>query len=74
MLGSDSSIQPGLSIALLQLDYAPHLNVINSDCEYVLRFKLSKPLFRIDENVLFGAVFIPLDNSKYFRSDLHNLF
>jgi len=23
-------------------DYAPHLNVINSDCEYVLWFKLMK--------------------------------
>ena len=28
-------------------DYAPHLNVINSDCEYVLWFKLSNPYLEL---------------------------
>ena len=55
-------------------DFAPYLKVINSVCEYVLWFKLSKSLFRFDEDVLFGAVYIPPDNSKYFRNDLHELF
>ena len=35
---------------------------------------MSKSLFRTDEDVLFGAVYIPPDNSKYFSNDLHELF
>ena len=35
---------------------------------------MSKSLFKTDEDVLFGAVYIPPDNSKYFRNDLHDLF
>ena len=38
---------------------------VESECEYVLWFKLSKCLFKTDEDVIFGTVYVPPANSGY---------
>ena len=43
---------------------------IETDCEYVLWFKMSKSLFNADEDVVFGAVYIPPASSSYNVNDI----
>ena len=45
---------------------------INTDCEYVQWFKLSKSVFDSHEDVIFGSVYIPPDN--FFRFFKQNMF
>jgi hypothetical protein len=47
---------------------------IDTECEYVQWFKLSKCLFETDEDVIFGSVYIPPENTKYFDKNIYDLF
>ena len=42
-----------------------HFNYVESECEYVLWFKLSKCLFGTEEDIMFGSVYIPPAGSGY---------
>ena len=43
---------------------------IDTECEYVQWFKLSKYLLKTDEDVSIGAVYIPPENRKYMKQDI----
>lgn len=47
---------------------------IDSDCEYVQWFKMSKCLFNTTEDVMFGAVYIPPAKSDYRVDEILELF
>ena len=50
------------------------LTEISTECEYVLWFKLDKSLFCATEDVYFGVVYVPPDNTKFFSRDIFYLF
>ena len=52
---------------LIKNDILKHFSVVDSECEceYVLWFTLSKAIFGTGADVLFGAVYIPPENSRY---------
>lgn len=47
---------------------------IDTECEYVLWFKLDKVLFNTDEDVYFGAIYIPPAYTGYSQADILDLF
>ena len=50
---------------LVNKHIASYFEYIDSDCEYVLWFKLSKVLLNIGEDIYMGAVYLPPINSNY---------
>ena len=53
----------GISTFIKQ-DLASYFTVIETDSEYVQWFKLSKVLFNTDQDVIFGAVYVPPESLK----------
>ena len=47
---------------------------IDTECEYVQWFKLSKHILDTDEDVYFGAVYVPPDNTKFYSREIYALF
>ena len=41
---------------------------------YILWFKVDKALFQTDEDVYFGAVYVPPANTDYCRNDILEMF
>lgn len=50
------------------------LNIVNTDCNYVLWFQLKNVCFYKVDDVLFGTVYIPPENSKLFFRRLNKSF
>jgi hypothetical protein len=46
-----------------------NISMIETDSKYVLWFKISKNIFRLQQDVLFGIVYIPPENSLYCVGD-----
>ena len=51
-----------------------YFEYIDTDCEYVLWFKLDKVLFNTDEDVFFAAVYVPPAYTDYSQTDILDLF
>lgn len=51
-----------------------YCNIIESDCEYVQWCQISKTLFKGDEDLVFGIVYIPPDNTKFFKQSIVDKF
>jgi glutamine cyclotransferase len=45
------------------------IHPLESDSKYVLRLKVDKQLFRMRQDVIFGIVYIPPENSIYCTGD-----
>ena len=52
----------GIAI-LIKNEISKFVSAVESECEYVLWFTLSKTFYGTVDDVLFGAVYIPSDNS-----------
>lgn len=46
-----------------------HVNIINTECKYVLWLQLKNVCLANVDNILFGIVYIPPENSKYSSPD-----
>jgi hypothetical protein len=44
---------------------AKHIDIVNTDSKYVMLFKCSEQLFKTDQPVFFGVVYIPPEYTKY---------
>ena len=53
---------------------ARYFEYIDSNCEYVLWFKLSKVLLNTDEDIYIGAVYLPPINSNYCQDRILDMF
>ena len=51
-----------------------HFEEIHTECEYVQWFKLPKKATDLDEDVIFGAIYMPPENSKYCDKRLCEMF
>ena len=51
-----------------------HFEYVDTDCEYVLWFKLDKALFQSEEDVYFGAVYVPPAYTDYSKTDILEQF
>jgi hypothetical protein len=48
---------------------AKHIDIVNTDSKYVMWFKCSEQLFKTDQPVFFGVVYIPPEYTKYSSED-----
>ena len=58
-------------------DIYPHVTVIESDSDYILWFKISKPfLKKTDEDFVqvFGAIYVPPSESRFNAQDGVDIF
>lgn len=55
-------------------DIYVYFEEIYTDCEYVQWFKLSKRLFSTNDDVILGSVYIPPDNTRFFKQNILDLF
>ena len=46
-----------------------YIDIVNTDSKYVLWFKCSKNLFKTEQPVYFGVVYIPPEHTKYSSED-----
>ena len=46
-----------------------YVQIIKTDCKYVLWFKINKFIFNTIEDVLFGVCYIPHEGSRYSSND-----
>ena len=46
-----------------------YISKIDTESDYVLWIELSKHLFKLDENVILGAVYIPPEGSNFYNED-----
>ena len=46
-----------------------YVDVIDSECEYVMWVKLKKSLFNIDNDIIIGIMYIPPEQSKFYNDD-----
>lgn len=53
---------------------SPFIQLVESDCEYVLWFEINSNLLDVDEDILVGSVYIPPDNSEFYSHDLYESF
>ena len=51
-----------------------YFSIIETECDYAQWFKLSKELFHLEEDVLFGVVYVPPETSKYFIQEKLDAF
>lgn len=59
----------GLAVLINDKIYK-YFKYVESECEYVLWFKVDKELFQTEEDVYFGAVYVPPANTDYCCNDL----
>lgn len=55
-------------------DFIKYFQVIHSDCEYIQWFRLSKSVFNTNDDVVFRSIYIPPENTKFFKQNLLVLF
>lgn len=66
-----SKVRSGGIALLIRDSLVKYVTVINTNCKYVSWFKMNKSLFNIDEDIYFGAVYIPPEGSKYSSPDCY---
>lgn len=64
-----SNIRSGGIIVAIKDNIAKHINVIDTDCKFIMWLKISKVLFNVDKDVICGVVYIPPEASKYSSND-----
>ena len=60
--------------AFVKNDLFQHISVIETESDYILWFKLSKTLTHTDEDIFFGAVYLPPTESRFNTQDELDLF
>jgi tRNA(Ile2) C34 agmatinyltransferase TiaS len=48
---------------------AKHIDLVNTDSKYVMRFKCSEQPFKTDQPVFVGVAYIPPEYAKYSSED-----
>ena len=51
-----------------------HISSVESDSDYIMWFRLSKTFLQTDEDLVFGIVYLPPNESKFNNSDELDLF
>ena len=49
---------------------SPFIHVLPNQSEYVLWISINKAITNLDEDLIFGALYIPPENSRFFSQDL----
>ena len=49
-------------------------SAIDTECEYVQWFKISKSCLHCNEDYVIGTVYIPPENTKYFKQNIVDFF
>lgn len=62
-------VRSGGIIVAIKDNIAKHINVIDTDCKFIMWLKISKVLFNVDKDVICGVVYIPPETSKYSSND-----
>ena len=52
----------------------PYINIVKSDSDFVMWFKINKSLFKTSEDILFGVVYISPPESRFHNVDEIELF
>ena len=64
----------GGKAVMIKKNIYKHFEYVDTDCEYVLWFKLDKALFQSEEDVYFRTVYIPPAYTDYNQSDILEQF
>ena len=59
-------------ILVYKTELSSFVNIVESESKYILWFKLNKNLLHLPQDVLFGIVYVPPENSKYCIGDPFN--
>ena len=59
---------------LVKTSIAKYFDYIETECEYILWFKLHNSLFNADEDLYFGAVYVPPGGSAYVQNNILERF
>ena len=65
-------VKSGGIILAYKTELSNFVNIVESESKYILWFKLNKSLFHLPRDVLFGIVYVPPENSKYYIGDPFN--
>ena len=65
-------VKSGGIILAYKTELSNFVNIVESESKYILWFKLNKSLFHLPQDVLFGIVYVPPENSKYCIGDPFN--
>ena len=65
-------VKSGGIILAYKTELSNFVNIVESESKYILWFKLNKSLFHLPQDVLFGTVYVPPENSKYCIGDPFN--
>jgi hypothetical protein len=65
-------VKSGGIILAYKTELSSFVNIVESESKYILWFKLNKSLFHLPQDVLFGTVYVPPENSKYCIGDPFN--
>ena len=63
----------GLGVFVKQ-SLGPYVLLVESDSDYIMWFKLERSLFKTDEDIHFGAVYVPPADSRFKNADETNIF
>ena len=55
---------------LVKQNISKDVDIIDSDCEYIMWIKLNKSIFNIDNDIILGIMYIPPDQSRFFNDDI----
>jgi len=58
----------------IKSQYFKYVTNIDTECEYILWFKLDKTVLNYDEHFNFGVIYVPPDNTKFFSRDIYDIF
>ena len=64
-----SKVRSGGIILSAREDIVKHVKIIDTDCKYVLWFKIDKMFLNYDEDLICGIVYIPPEGSKFSSSE-----
>ncbi|CAG2220516.1 unnamed protein product [Mytilus edulis] len=62
-------VKSGGIVLCFRTHLADKINMIDTDSKYIMWFTVDKEIFRLNQNVLFGIVYIPPENSSYCIGD-----
>lgn len=59
---------------LVKKEFTKYFRILPTDCEYVQWFKFSNVSFNVEEDVVFGADYLPPENTKYLSQNIFDMF
>ncbi|CAG2195788.1 unnamed protein product [Mytilus edulis] len=65
-------VKSGGIVLCFRTHLADKINMVDTDSKYIMWFTVDKEIFRLNQNVLFGIVYIPPENSSYCIGDPYN--